>query len=223
MKKIISFAFILLTGFAVFAEDVSVSIEDRVPYPENYKNLTAEEINLKVFKVLTEISTQKGLQYISRMAGFKPKTLFEESYCISDLDDKKSKIDDPEITTLSDEYTLYAYQKDNRFGGNTYVVNYRTDEKSVELEIINHTPIRFAGVSCVKEEQLTMKLKVEQSAETNEFIIIGSAFVPNQKPKVSFLFYTVDLENSFNRRVTALKNWFAAQIGVKVDAEERAE
>ena len=223
MKKILVISLLLAVGFAVFAEDVSVSMTERVPYPESYKSLSSEEINLNVFNAVTKISTQKGLQYISRLAGYKPKTLFEDSYCISDPDEKKSRIPDPVFDELLSEFTLYAYQKDNRFGGNTYIVNYKLDEKSVELEIVNHTPMRFGGVSCVKEGCLTMTLKIEQDAVNEEFVITGTAFVPNQKAKISFLFYTVDLESSFNRRVEALKNWFVDQIGIDFSVAEETE
>lgn len=212
MKKIILILLVCCVILPIFAEDVSVSFSEEIPYPAEWKNLTSDEVNLNLLNILTKISQQEGLQYISRMAGYKSKTLFEDSYCISDLEDKKSKIEDPVFNALVDTYQLFAYQKDNRFGGNTYIVNYVVTDDSVELKITNHSPMRFAGVSCVKSGCLTMTLKVTQGEDN--LIIDCSAFVPDQKAKISFLFYTVDLESSFERRATALRNWFVEQLSV---------
>ena len=266
MKKILLFLVYLTLCFAVFAaeSDVSpesstikagsgsdgvyVSLSERVPYPEYFANLSREEKALSVLNALTAISTQKGLQYISRRAGYKPKTLFEDSYLISDLDDRKSRIEDPVFSELPSSglvkaasdvasatdvassaaviteadispfavgaeptFTLFAYQKDNRFGGNTYTVDYHIGS-SFGLVIRNHTPIRFAGVTCVESGALEMSLSVTLDDKSGEFVIDGSAFIPGQKPKISFIFYTVDLESSFSRRVTALKNWFVERM-----------
>lgn len=210
MKKLAVIILFVCLAMSVFAEDVHVSLEEHIAYPESWSNMTNDEMKLNLLNILTRISTQKGLQYISRMAGYKPKTLFEDSYCITDLEKKKSETNDPKFDSLVDSYRLYAYQKDNRFGGNTYTIDYTVCDDAVSLKIVNHTAMRFAGVTCVKPECLTMTLSVKLSE--GEFVINGDAFVPDQKAKINLLFYTVDLDSSFERRITAMKNWFIDQL-----------
>ena len=212
MKKLICVLVLCLMGFALFAEDVSVSIEDKVAYPQSWTCLSKEERNLKLINILTNISSQKGVQYISRMAGYKPKTLFEDSYCISNLDKAKSRIDDPVFTQVPDSYTLYAYQKDNRFGGNTFTLDYTVTDDGIKLSIVNHTAMKFAGYTCVKPEKLTMTLEVIHNE--NDMTVKGYAFAPDQKAKINLLVYTVEIDSSFERRITALKNWFVDQFSV---------
>lgn len=212
MKKVLCFLIVFLICFSLFAEDVSVSIEENVAYPQSWINLSTEERNLKLINILTKISSQKGVQYISRMAGYKPKTLLEDSYCISDLDKEKSGIDDPVFTQVPASYTLYAYQKDNRFGGNTFTVDYTVSDNGIKLTIVNHTAMKFSGITCVKPEKLTMTLEVIQNE--NDMTIKGHAFAPDQKAKINLLVYTVEIDSSFERRITALKNWFIDQLSV---------
>ncbi len=212
MKKTICLLLLAIICFSLFAEDVSVSIEANVAYPQSWVALSTEERNLKLINILTGISTQKGVQYISRMAGYKPKTLLEESYCISNLEKPKSRIDDPVFTEVPEVFSLFAYQKDNRFGSNTFTVDYVISENSIKLSIVNHTAMKFAGYTCVKPEKLTMTLEVIQNEK--DMTVKGYAFAPDQKAKINLLVYTVEIDSSFERRITALKNWFIDQLSV---------
>ncbi len=212
MRKVFCLLIVCLICFSLFAEDVSVFIEGNVAYPQSWTGLSNEERNLKLINILTKISSQKGVQYISRMAGYKPKTLLEDSYCISNLDKQKSRIDDPVFTQVPYSFTLYAYQKDNRFGGNTFTLDYEISDNVIKLTIVNHTAMKFAGYTCVKPEKLTMTLEVIQNE--NDMTIKGYAFAPDQKAKINLLVYTVEIDSSFERRITALKNWFVDQLSV---------
>ena len=70
----------------------SVSITAFKTYNSSWNNLSENEKLLKIFNIVTAISTQKGIKYISRTSGNKEKVLMEDSYCISDLDKKKSPL-----------------------------------------------------------------------------------------------------------------------------------
>ena len=57
---------------------------------------------------------------------------------------------------------------------------------------------------------LNMYLEV---LETDEgFVLYTMAIVRDQEPEVSILFISVDLTNSFMRRITALKEWFTDRV-----------
>lgn len=181
-----------------------------VPYPENWKAMSFEEKRVALMNVLTAISTQKGIQYISRTAGNKPQTLFSESYLVSDPTNKKSRTEDPVYTSVPESFILYSYQKDNRFGGNFYSLDYTVMENEVFLNIGNLTDMKFMGIKCVEKNSLHLYMDAVLAEEG--IVICSMATVYDQKPKVNLVFYTVDLENSFSRRLDALKDWFAEEI-----------
>lgn len=181
-----------------------------IAYPENWTKMSYEEKRLTLVNILTAISTQEGITYISRTAGYKPKTLFSESFLVSDPEDKKSVIEDPVYTEVPESISLYSYQKDNRFGGNFYSVDYTIEGEEVFLRINNITAMKFMGVKCVDENGLYLYMDVVLCDEG--ILICSMATVYDQKPTVSLVFYTVDLESSFTRRLNALKDWFIAAV-----------
>ena len=188
----------------------SVSVTGYTPYPDSWKDLTQEERMLKLCTLMTAMSMQKGATYISRTAGYKKRVLLEESYTITDPDDKNSRTDDPVFTRVPDFFTMYAYQKDNRFGGNTFEIEYAFSDNEVLMKIINHTPMKFMGVTCVEEGNLSMYLDAFCTEEG--IVISGLATIYNRKPTVSILFYKIDIEESFQRRIMGLKDKFIENI-----------
>lgn len=188
----------------------SVGIVSFVPYPTSWQGLTDEEKQLKVFNILTSISTQEGITYISRTAGYKEKTLMEESYCISNSNKKNSRIDDPVFDSVPESFSMYSFQKDNRFGGNVFKLDYQNSSSEVFLSIVNQTAMKFMGISCVPKEKLSMFI---DTCLTNEGIVVFSmATIVDKEPEVHLVVYTVDLESSFQRRITGFKNWFVSMV-----------
>lgn len=179
-------------------------------YPEKWQEMNYEEKRLALVNILTAISTQKGIEYISRTAGNKPKTLFSESYLVSEPENKKSKIEDPVYTEVPESISLFSYQKDNRFGGNFYSLDYTINGNEVFLRINNITAMKFMGVKCVDTNGLYLYMDVILCDEG--LLVCSMATVYDQKPTVSLVFYTVDLESSFTRRLNALKDWFFASV-----------
>lgn len=179
-------------------------------YPENWEKMSYEEKRLTLVNILTSISTQEGITYISRTAGGKPKTLFSESFLVSEAENKKSKIDDPVYTEVPESISLCSYQKDNRFGGNFYSLDYTIKDEEVFLKINNITAMKFMGVKCVDVNGLYLYMDVVLCDEG--ILVCSMATVYDQKPTVNLVFYTVDLESSFTRRLNALKDWFVASV-----------
>lgn len=196
----------------VSSEDNSftVGIVALAPYPENWKDMTDGEKMLALMNIITAVSQQKGITYISRTAGYKPKTLIEDSYCISDPDNPKSRIEDPVFTELPASFTQYSYQKDNRFGGNTFVLDYNCSDSEIFLKITNRTKMKFGPVTCVEEGKLSMYIDAYPAKEG--VLVSCLATVYDRKPTINVLFYTVDIEESFRRRITGLKDWFVEEL-----------
>ena len=181
-----------------------------IPFPEKYKTMDESERKVELFNLLRSISTQKGIKYISHLAGEKPVVLFEDSYMISNPDDKKSRIADPISDSVPEEYSCYSYQKDNRFGKNVYSIKYSINGGDFLMDITNYTAMKYMGFSCVEKGTLHMYLEV---IETDEgFVLYTVATVYGREPQVKVLFITVDLPSAFMRRITALKEWFEKRI-----------
>lgn len=181
-----------------------------IPYPEKYLSMTDEQRSVELFNILRSISTQKGLQYISHLAGDKPQVLFQDSYMISNPDDKNSRIADPVSDSVPSEYSCWCMQKDNRFGKNVYSLKYTIKDGDFLMNINNYTAMKYMGFTCVDKGILNMYLEV---LETDEgFVLYTMAVVRDQEPEVNILFISVDLTSSFMRRITALKEWFTARV-----------
>lgn len=188
----------------------TVGIVALAPYPEGWKDKSDAEKTLAVLNIMTAVSRQKGITYISRTAGYKPKTLIEDSFCISDPDKAKSRIEDPVLSAIPAEYTIYSYQKDNRFGGNTFILDYNCTEEEIFLKITNHTDMKFGFVNCVAAGKLSMFIDAHLAEEG--VLISCLATVYDREPTIKVLFYTVDIEESFRRRITGLKDWFVEEL-----------
>lgn len=191
----------------------SVGAVQFIPYPEGFKKMSEQERHVCLYNILRSISTQKGLTYISHMAGDKPTVLFKDSYMISNPDNKNSKIADPVSTEVPSFYSCYAFQKDNRFGNNVYSVNYTIKEGDFLMEISNYTTMKYMGFSCVDKGALHMYLEVIETEEG--FVMFTNAMVTGREPEVNVLFISVDLPSAFLRRTTALANWFQDRVNAQ--------
>ncbi len=181
-----------------------------IPYPESFAKMSEEERNVATYNIIRSISTQKGITYISHMAGDKPVVLFEDSYLLSNPNKLDSRLPDPVATKVPSMYSCYAYQKDNRFGKNVYKVTYTIKGSDFLMNIRNYTKMKYMGISCVEKDGLNMYLEIIQAEEG--FILYTMAVVEDRKPEVKVLFITVDLPSAFMRRTTALQEWFEMRV-----------
>ena len=186
-----------------------VAIAFLVPYPEGWKDMSEEEKELKLYNVLLRISKQSGITYISHRAGDKEKTLFNESYMVSSSD-KKSRVDDPVVDRVPLYAEYYSYQDDTSFGANIYALSYTAVNDEIFLDITNDNDLKFMGINLVKKGKVNMSLDFILVDEG--IYVFAMASVKDKKPKISILFYTVDLELSFYNRIIALSNWFEASL-----------
>ncbi|MDR9858691.1 DUF6675 family protein [Treponema socranskii] len=190
-------------GFAV----VSCAI---IPYPASWKNMSADEKLLSLYNALGRVSAQKGITYISRRAGYKPKTLFTRSYYIADTEHTENALADPVASEVPSSDRRYVFQEDTSFGENTYLHTYTDSASEIFVEITNCTPMKYHGVTCLKEREMEMCISAYPLEEGIFFS--SAAIVTGQKQTVTVLFIKVDLADAFKRRTDALYEWFLNQI-----------
>jgi len=180
------------------------------PYPEEWKDKSEYEVQLLLFNSLRMISTQKGIKYISRRAGNKEKDLFSESYYIANPNDIKSKIVDPVSDKLYKNVVSYVYQKDSAFNSNVYIHTYENSISEIFLKITNFTDMKYLVFTGIEKGKLNMVFDIQQIEEGILFTTLTS--IQDRKPKMKVLFYTIDLNSSFSRRMEALQNWFEERL-----------
>ena len=190
-------------GFAV----VSCAL---IPYPASWKNMSADEKLLSLYNAIGRVSAQKGITYISRRAGYKPKTLFTRSYYIADTEHTENALADPAASEVPPSDVRYVFQEDTSFGENTYLHTYTDSASEIFVEITNCTPMKYHGVTCLKEREMEMCISVYPLEEGIFFS--SAAIVTGQKQTVTVLFIKVDLADAFKRRTDALYEWFLDQI-----------
>ena len=190
-------------GFAV----VSCAL---IPYPASWKSMSADEKLLSLYNALGRVSAQKGITYISRRAGYKPKTLFTRSYYIADTEHTETALADPVASEVPPSDRRYVFQEDTSFGENTYLHTYTDSASEIFLEITNCTPMKYHGVTCLKEREMEMCISAYPLEEGIFFS--SAAIVTGQKQTVTVLFIKVDLADAFKRRTDALYSWFLNQI-----------
>ena len=191
------------SGFAV----VSCAL---IPYPASWKDMSADEKLLSLYNALGRVSAQKGITYISRRVGYKPKTLFTRSYYIADTEHTETALADPVASEVPSSDRRYVFQEDTSFGENTYLHTYTDSASEIFLEITNCTPMKYHGVTCLKEREMEMCISAYPLEEGIFFS--SSAIVTGQKQTVTVLFIKVDLADAFKRRTDALYTWFINQI-----------
>ena len=191
------------SGFAV----VSCAL---IPYPASWKGMSADEKLLSLYNALGRVSAQKGITYISRRAGYKPKTLFTRSYYIADTEHTETALADPVASEVPPSDRRYVFQEDTSFGENTYLHTYTDSASEIFVEITNCTPMKYHGVTCLKEREMEMCISAYPLEEGIFFS--SAAIVTGQKQTVTVLFIKVDLADAFKRRTDALYSWFLNQI-----------
>ena len=117
---------------------------------------------------------------------------------------------DPVASEVPPSDRRYVFQEDTSFGENTYLHTYTDSASEIFVEITNCTPMKYHGVTCLKEREMEMCISVYPLEEGIFFS--SAAIVTGQKQTVTVLFIKVDLADAFKRRTDALYEWFLNQI-----------
>ena len=190
----------------------SVALSSFVQYPDAMKAESDAQKLLDIFNMAQALSTIKGITYLSHSSNYQPEVLFTDAYFVESAKSKK-RVDDPVYSAVVEQVTSYAWLKDNRFGGNTYEVNYYCYNNEIFLEISNVNAMKYMGFKCLNANSLHLYL---DALLTDEGVVVsGLAVVYNQKPQVKVLVVTVDLPSAFLKRIDSLKNWICVKIAEK--------
>lgn len=187
---------------------------ETIPYPKSWSSLTEAQKQLRLLNMLSKISTQKGITYISRRSGYKPKMLFESSSYIDSPDvNKRNILKDPVYKELPKQLVQYAEQKDSTFGDNIYKHEVTCTDKETMVQITNCSTMKYHGITCINAEELALYLSVMQSPTG---IILSSGVTVHNHPKnIKILFMSVDIADSFSRRIDALGDWYKQQLSLE--------
>lgn len=183
---------------------------ETIPYPSSWSALSREERQLALFNMLSRISTQKGITYISRRAGYKPKMLFEDSSYIDSLEKGYRKIADPVSQELPQQAVRFVEQKDSTFGENTYRYNITNTAAESLFEVTNKTPMKYHGITCIAADELTLYISAMQSEQG--IVTTVATKVRNHDKNIRIFFIDVDIAGSLSRRADALIIWYKNQL-----------
>ena len=200
---------------AELAEEVengfSIASVSYIPYGPKLKTMDEKARQLAIFNKIRAISTQEGLTYISWRAGNKPKVLIEKSSYMEDEKNLNKMLPDPVVDIFPFFSESYVYQRDSSFGGNRYHHMYTNSEKEIFVEIKNISAMKVFNIfTAVAKDKLSISMGTYQLDEG--VLLVALTSIRDRKPEVSILGYKVDLPSAFRRRITALQNWFVAQL-----------
>lgn len=149
--------------------------------------------------ILRSLSHLQGIEYYSTSRK-KMRTLYEKSYVVESLQNKK-RIADP-ISGSADGMTLTVVQKDLTFGEYTYEYRYRQNEDSVAFFSRNIEPMNYSIIKMIDKNNLHIALVVQDLGDY--LLIYGSTRVnflalPGLEDKIN---------SSFSTRADAMYKWF---------------
>ena len=166
---------------------------------------------LSIYNTLLSIKTMKGIEYYSQSRK-KMRTLFTESYGISNLDDQEP-LADPVVETIPSVLNRLLLQTDKTFGENLYETIYRSDKDVIWINMTNKTKMKYKFIPMLKPEKMSVNLFVLQIEDGLLFYGITAA------ETFSFLGLERAKKESFYNRMKAMYNWFSDQIAVNTQEQ----
>ena len=181
-----------------------------LPLPESLQEYSEDELMIHVLNILRAVSTQEGITYISHRRGDKPYPLYTKSYHVEEQGSRK-RLDDPVLQTLPVKITDIVYQKDTSFAGNYYKFSYVTHENRIFLSVENLTTLAVFGIVPAVPKN-TLKISFAIILLDEGLLCYSQAKITGQKPLFTFLGFSVHLPSAFQRRITALQEWFSDNL-----------
>jgi len=159
---------------------------------------------LSIYNTLLSIKTMKGIEYYSQSRK-KMRTLFTESYGISNPDDQEP-LADPVVETIPSVLNRLLLQTDKTFGENLYETTYRSDKDVIWINMINKTKMKYKFIPMLKPEKMSVNLFIVQIEDGLLFYGITAA------ETISFFGLEKTKKESFYNRMKAMYNWFSDQL-----------
>ncbi len=160
--------------------------------------------DISIFNTLLSVRTMKGIEYFSKSRG-KMRTLYTDSYAVENLNSTEP-ISDPVYTTIPKEITRHMLQTDKTFGKNLYEAIYRYDGRTIWINIINKTKMKYMFIPMVDVDNMNVNLFV--TAIDEGILFYGVSFVETS----SFLGLAKSKKDSFYNRIKAMFMWFSDQL-----------
>lgn len=182
-----------------------------VPYTDTLSAMGMQQRQLSIFNAVRALSTQEGLTYISRRAGYKPRVLIQKSSYMEDERNLNRLLADPVATEFPYQVQSYFFQRDTTFGGNRYLQTFLNSDKEIFVNVTNLSTMRaLLLVPALKPGELQVNLSTYQLQKG--LLVTALASVVGKETEVSILGISVDLVSAFERRIVALQRWFLDRI-----------
>jgi hypothetical protein len=152
---------------------------------------------------MTAMSALAGLRYYS--ASEKGMDILYESSTVIDGPDTGNPRPDPAFETPPSAFTLYAKQKDKKFGENIYRYDYYARPDALILVQQNLTAMNTGAIRIIEKNNLRTILAV---IDTREHLVI---YTVSLIKTLSFPGMKGRIGASFTNRTAAIVNWLSGQ------------
>jgi hypothetical protein len=165
-----------------------------------------DEERAAVYNETLALSTLAGLEYYSRRRG-RMHLLYESSRVVDEADTKRT-LPDPVYQTPPAKLSLYARQKDTKFGDNVYRYTYEADESAFIITQENVSTITLAFLPVVGKKNLCSVIALLDTGPHLLLYAVSFARVillPGMKDQM----YT-----SIGNRAAAFLSWFSGRADI---------
>ncbi len=191
-------------------ESFTVEAVSLVPLPDYLQESSENEKMLHILNTLRAVSTQEGITYISFRRGNTPHPLFTKSYHVERVG-SRSRLEDPVLDELAPKFQDIVFQRDTSFAGNFYEHTYTIYKNNIYLTVDNLTNLAVYGLIPAVPKQ-TLRIAFGITIVEEGVLCYSQAHITGQKPKITFLGFSVHLPSAFQRRITSLQEWFSDNI-----------
>jgi hypothetical protein len=165
------------------------------------KPVWSERERAALYNQTLALSTLSGIEYFSRRRK-RMHTLYEYSYIINNMDEKIRQAD-PVFAAPPDELTVFARQKDTKFGDNFYTLTYTCGKEMIFIAQENIRPMSLAFVPVVDAGALCSYIAL---FDADDYILIYAVSIVKTIAVLPGL--VSQMNTSINNRVEALLSWF---------------
>jgi hypothetical protein len=188
----------------VYHVEPTIGVELLLLFDPGIPNMLAEmqesDYHLRIYNVLRSISTLKGIEYYSASRQ-RMRTFFYDAYVIDSPDNRETR-NDPLVSSIPSNSTVYTYMKDSSLGNYVAQIRYHYHYDYFSMSIRNHTLLRRLIFPMVQPEKLNMFVLIVPQG--SRLLFYGLSYV-----NASNIFGIADKKTaSFYNRLLALFNWF---------------
>ena len=191
----------LAPAFARSIRDDNAAIDPTIGIEVLFLVPGTQDIDADLITRLQAISTMEGIEYYSASRE-RMRILFVESWVVDD-ESSRERLDDPVLSAVPEQDTLFIRQRDSSFGVNYSRLDYSVSNEGVRLRMTNLDSMAYRNiVPAVAAEQLQLNIVLVPVAEGTLFYGSSAA-----RP-ISLLGMQDRVQRSFYNRLVALHGWY---------------